>query len=141
MKKMQVITSIICAFIITICSIAQFHHHNNDGKMVIFSCKEQTTTCSHEHKHDNHQHKYAENSCTHGCHDSHQHDENNCSLKINIQKTENKNNSKVFIACVIIADYALNISNNLHSIYINPDIEFFSFEKISSIGLRAPPVL
>lgn len=132
--------SILCAILITICSIAQFHHHSNDGRMIVYTCI-QNNSCNQEHNHKNDQHSTYSSTCSHDCHDSHQHDEKNCSLKINILKLEKKQIQKIIVACIVIADNIFNNSNTLHTIYINPDVNISYPEANTSIGLRSPPIM
>lgn len=140
MRFIQSVISTVCAILIIICSIAQFHHHDHDGKMVVFSCTEELA-CNHaEHHHDALQ-CIEHNTCSHGCHDGHHQDEKNCSLKINIVKPENKQIAKVIIACMVITDLIANVCDIIRIFYVQTDIDISCNEFNSIIGLRAPPAL
>ena len=111
MRVLQSIISTICAILIVICSIAQFHHHSHDGSMVVFSY-DNVISCDHNnHQHHSTQHLASDCTYSHGCNDGHHQDEKNCSLKINIVKPESKQFSKIILACMIITDFFVNACN------------------------------
>jgi hypothetical protein len=133
MRLFQSILSLFCALFITICSVAQFHHHSDDGSMLIFTCK--ADVCSYEHKNT----KHTDESCKHGCHDGHQQSEKNCSLKINIAKTENKPNNDFIYWCIVF-DEIVGIAHKIGiTIICYHFILKLQLSKISNKLLRAPP--
>lgn len=131
------ILSVFCSIIIVICSIVQFHHHDNDGKMVVFSVSEHVCSDSHEHEPMcgvNHSPQ------SHGCQDGHHQDEKNCSLKINIAKIEKKSIPQIVISCVLIDNTLSDISQIENHFLIPWDESFISRDCIGIHLLRAPPV-
>lgn len=138
MRICKAILSSFCAIIIIICSIIQFHHHDETGKMVVFSCSEHFSDIVHSHEHFDF-HKY--NQCSHGCNDGHHQDEKNCSLKINIAKTEKKNIQQIVIACVIIADFFSDLNNNDKELFFITDTPLQSYDGFPATALRAPPTV
>lgn len=139
MRVVNAILSSFCAIIIIICSIAQFHHHDENGKMVVFSCT--------EHVYGNHNHNHTpidgycidHSHCSHGCNDGNHQDEKNCSLKINIAKAEKKNIPHIIISCIIIDDIASDIEQNKKDYPIVTDEHFLSGDYSAFNSLRAPP--
>lgn len=142
-RTIKAIISLICAMLIIACSVAQFHHHDNDGRMVVFSCTKQFAHKQDIHNH-NHIHHSTEcsNCSSHGCHDRNHQDEKNCSLKINIVKPENKQFSKIIIVCMLITDLLLNACDIITQIFfIQTDVDISPTDISSSLRLRAPPSL
>lgn len=137
MRALKAILSSICAIIIVFCSIAQFHHHDENGKMVIFSCMEQICNNDQHHSHEGIAHRH----CSHGCNDGHHQDEKNCSLKINIAKPEKKNINQIIISCTIIADILNDFISETNEYFHVTDTPLRSHGNISSCGLRAPPTV
>lgn len=141
MRVIEIITSTICAILIIICSIAQFHHHDYDGKMVVYSFSA-NVSCNHIEKHNTTDSHGSEcNTRGHGCHDGNHQGEKNCSLKINIVKPENKQFSKIIIACMVIADLVLNTCDIIQTIYVPTNAAILSNDNTTILSLRAPPVL
>lgn len=139
MRTIQKIISIFSALIILICSIAQFHHHDETGRMVVFCCSSDLCHSAHNHKST---HDIANNNiCSHGCNDGNHQDEKNCSLKINIAKVEKKSFSPIIFFCKIFDNTIKNISQIENILYI-PQNEFYLL-KISkqTHSLRAPPIV
>lgn len=137
MKVFKTILSSFCAIIIIICSIAQFHHHDENGKMVIFYCSEHI--CGNHHFHTTTD-GINQQPCTHGCNDGHHQDEKNCSLKINIAKNENKNLNQIIISCIIINDITNDLAQEKSVYFCINDIPLLYQYYTSSCGLRAPPI-
>ena len=138
MRILQAILSAFCAIIIIICSIVQFHHHDETGKMVVFSCSEHLSDSVHTHEHLNH---HECNHCSHGCNDGHHQDEKNCSLKINIAKAEKKNLQQIIRACVIINDFISDSNNHENDYFFITDTPLYSYDGLPATGLRAPPTV
>ena len=139
MRLYKAILSTFCAFFIIFCSIAQFHHHADDGSMLIFSCKTSLCDGNHNHNHIHEHNSLAGNTCKHGCHDGHDQNENQCSLKINIATPENKQNNE-FVYWCIVYDEIVGIAQD----FIKPFLEFdlvpkSQSSKVSNKLLRAPP--
>lgn len=140
MKYFEIIISIISAFLILICSIIQFHHHDTDGDMVIFAHTKQHT-CNpsntlHEHNTRNNIH-----NCNCSCNDNHSHDENNCSLKISFVKYEKKSLKKIIIVYFTIIDYIYRINDFIISISTNDNTPVPTLTYSPLLSLRAPPTL
>lgn len=137
MKGYKSILSIFCAIIIIICSVVQFHHHDINGKMVIFSCSEHICTNHHFHISID---GTSQHTCTHGCNDGHHQDEKNCSLKINIAKPENKNLNQIILSCIIIAVASNDLKQETTKHFHIGDTPLKSYNGIISHSLRAPPI-
>ena len=143
MKYIETTISSISAFLILICSVIQFHHHDIDGKMTIFT-NGVHHVCDNvnklNHKHSN-KHEVQNPNYNCSCNDTHNHDENNCSLKISIVKYEKKYLEKIFIAYFTIIDFISDINNFSITIPINKYVPNLSLRQIPTLGLRAPPAL
>ena len=139
MRLCKAILSLFCAFFIIFCSIAQFHHHADDGTMLIFTCKATECEDNHYHKHNQKHNNLKGNTCKHGCHDGHHQNEKQCSLKINIVTPEHKPNNELVYWCIVddeIVGHTLNIIKHI----LEFDLRHKSqSSKVSNRLLRAPP--
>lgn len=138
MKLLRNILAIFSALIILICSVAQFHHHDVTGKIVVFSCSEQLCCETHNQEIS---HTIKNHQCSHGCSDKNHQDEKNCSLKINLAKVENKSFFPI-ISIFEIFDYEIKNLLQLENHFNIPQI----VSKLCSGNyniylLRAPPVV
>ncbi len=138
MKICKTILTLFYAVIIVICSIVQFHHHDIDGKMVVFSCSD---VICHNIEHHHEPMGINCNTCSHGCHDGHHQDEQKCSLKINIAKTEKESISKIIIAFIIIADLISNDTEETADMFIPNSVPILVESFLSACGMRAPPCM
>lgn len=141
MRIFKSILSALCAIIIVICSVVQFHHHDVHGRMVVFSTTEDVC-CEAGHHHHEPINGINSGTCNHGCNDGHHQDEQKCSLKINIAKTEKETLSKIVIVCIKIADILCDTEIGARCEYVIPkSVPIQSLVSLSAKALRAPPVL
>ncbi len=136
MRVLETIISLFIAIVVSFCSIAQFHHHSTDGRMMIYSCN--ITNCTHSHNHN--EKTVPQEECSHGCHDGHHKDEANCSLKISIQKTENKVTNDILICIISLFDFKHWYDEVIECICDCENITINNFWQ-GIIHLRAPPYL
>lgn len=138
MRLITAIFSSLCAILIMICSVAQFHHHDITGKMVVFSCTEQY--CHHHNHHHEPLLAADECNCSHGCNDGHHQDEKNCSLKINIVNIEKKSFPHIIISCILIIDDIVEDLTRIQNEFSIPKNQtFISGDYHLRMSLRAPP--
>ena len=88
MRFVLKILSIFNTIVILLCSIAQFHHHDETGKMVIYSYT--NFKYCENHYHESNQNTIDKHHCSHGCHDGNHEKEKSCSHRFSIAKVENK---------------------------------------------------
>ena len=89
MRLFKYIFSIVGALTIVFCSIAQFHHHSEDGQMIVYTLNCDINNHLSQHSHNNHKNTHdKEQSCSHDCHDGHKQEDKSCALKINIVNIE-----------------------------------------------------
>ncbi len=139
MRFVLKILSIFNTIVILLCSIAQFHHHDETGKMVIFSYSNYKFC-------ENHYHEYNQNAtnkhhCSHGCHDGNHEKEKSCSLRFSIAKVENKTYYPIIFFCEIFDDESRNISQIENQLIIPKSESFESIHYINVSLLRAPPIV
>ena len=135
MRVLQSILSLSIALVVAFCSVAQFHHHSRDGKMMVYYC----TLLSHLHHEHESNTDYTED-CSHGCHDGHHEKEKQCSLKINIAKPEKKQNL-YFVFWSVVHDYMRAFDNALVDKLESCNGFVISIIKTDTKALRAPPLL
>lgn len=142
MRLFKYIFSIVGALTIVFCSIAQFHHHSEDGQMIVYTLNCDINNHLSQHSHNNHKNTHdKEQSCSHDCHDGHKQEDKSCALKINIVNIE-KEDVKHFIFCCDIfteigtyhEDTPVTIP---HYYYLKKDY----FHKIGAGLMRAPPMV
>ena len=135
MRVLQSILSLSVAVIVAFCSVAQFHHHSRDGKMMVYNC---TLFSELHHEHDNVADHVGD--CGHGCHDGHHKKEKQCSIKINIVKPEKKQNLN-FVFWSDVLDGMRTIYNAVKNDFESYNESVICIVKLESKFLRAPPSL
>lgn len=138
MRFFKKILAIFNAIIILLCSIAQFHHHDETGKMVVFSVSD-FKICEYHHCHE-----FVQNidEChSHGCHDGNHAKEKDCSLRFSLAKVESKTYSPIVLFCDIFDNELRNISQIVNQFIIPRDEKIVSTNNNSTLLLRAPPVV
>lgn len=138
MRFVRNILAIFNAVVILFCSIAQFHHHDETGKMVVFSYSD-FINCE-KHSHESNQNIY-KHHCSHGCHDGNHEEEKSCSLRISIAKVESKTYHPIIFFCEIFDDESRNISQIENQLIIPTSESIETTHKIDISSLRAPPVV
>lgn len=139
MKKIQIYISFIIIVLITVTSVIQYHHHDNEGRMCMYTSL--GNNISHENN-SNGSHHY----CNGHKHHNDSNDDSNCSAKlsqVNSPKKLNiKNTIPTFTVFINIVKYILQIPDQeittLEVPYLKPLISP-TFHKVH--GLRAPPIL
>lgn len=137
MKFVKNILAIFNAAIILLCSIAQFHHHDETGKMVVFSVSDYMNC-------ENHIHELIQNinEChSHGCHDGNHEKEKNCSLRISIAKVESKTYFPIIFFCEIFDNELRYITQIVNRLNIPSKVRIESTNKNCTSLLRAPPIV
>lgn len=142
MRVLKAVFSILCALIIVFCSVAQFHHHSDDGHMVIFSYNCDSANHLLLHIIDNQNLDETEtHKCSHGCHDGHQQEDKNCALKISIAKTEKKDIPNFIFCCDLfneLSGYILESPKTFERNFVELK---YNFHKNGVRLMRAPPLL
>jgi hypothetical protein len=142
MRLFKYIFSIVGALTIVFCSIAQFHHHSEDGQMIVYTLNCDINNHLSQHSHNYHKKTHdKEQSCSHDCHDGHKQEDKSCALKINIVNIEKEDVNHFIFCCDIfneIGTYHEDTPVTIpHYYYLKKD----DFHKIGAGLMRAPPMV
>ena len=142
MRLFKYIFSVVGAIVIVFCSIAQFHHHSEDGSMIVYTLNCEVNNMLSQYTQNNHNtHQNKEHSCAHDCHDGHKQDDKSCALKINIVNTEKEDINHYVFCCDIfneIGTYLEEVPVIIsHYYFLKKD----KFHKNGVRLMRAPPIV
>ncbi|MDE6267070.1 MAG: hypothetical protein K2M07_06965 [Muribaculaceae bacterium] len=109
---MKSLTAILMTLTIVLCSVVQFHHHDREGNIFIYTIAGEIEMGSHSaepHHHDSEQHP-----CTHHHHhhDNHCGDQDDCAMHLDQLTSQEKQidiSPDETILCVVFINYILPV--------------------------------